>query len=326
LTDARPRVFVAGRLPGHVLQPLYERCEVAVYDGPGLISREELLARIGDADAVIGSAMVPLDAGVLEAAPRLRVISNIGVGYDNVDLAAAGRRGIVVTNTPGILSDAVAELTIALMLQLARRIREGERLVREGRWDPANAPVPLGNDLKGKTLALIGIGRIGVAVARRALAFDMRVVFYDVRPDAPAPPGTERLPGLLDAMAQGDFVSVHINLTPDSQQLIGRAELAAMKPSAYFLNTSRGAVVDQAALYEALKEGRIAGAALDVLEQEPPRPDEPLLTLPNVIITPHIGTATRETRTAMMELAVRNLLACLAGEACENIVNPQHAP
>jgi len=319
--QGRPRVYVASRLPERFLAPLHERCDVSVYQGAGPVSREELIRRVRDIDGLLGSAILPVDAQVLEAAQRLRVISNIGVGYDNVDLARASEKGILVTNTPEILSDAVAELTMGLMLQLSRRLRESEQVVREGRWDPAGAAVPFGEDLKGKTLTIIGMGRIGRQVARRALAFDMRVIYHDVRADAPAPPGVSRAADLEDALRQADFVTLHPNLTAESVRLIGARELALMKPTAYLINTSRGPIVDQAALYEALVTGRIAGAALDVLETEPPPPDEPLLSLPNVVITPHIGTATRETRSAMIELAVRNLLACLFGEPCEYVVN-----
>jgi glyoxylate reductase len=319
--QGRPKVYVAARLAERFLAPLLERCEVSVYQGASPVPRDELLRQVRDVDGLLGSAMLPLDAQVLDAALRLRVVSNIGVGYDNVDLARATEKGVLVTNTPGILSEAVAELTIALMLQLSRRLCESERVVREGRWDPSGAAVPFGEDLKGKTLAIIGLGRIGCQVARRALAFDMRVIYHDVRPDVEAPPGLNRATGLDEALREADFLTLHANLTPQSARFMGARELALMKATAYLINTSRGAVVDQAALYEALKAGRIAGAALDVLETEPPPADEPLLSLPNVIITPHIGTATRETRSAMIELAVRNLLACLAGEPCDCIVN-----
>ncbi len=321
MAQGRSKVYVAALLPQRFLAPLLKRCDLTAYEGSGQVPRDELLRRVCDVEGLLGPSVLPVDAQVLEAAEHLRVVSNIGVGYDNVDLSRATQEGVLVTNTPGILSDAVAELTMALMLQLSRRLRESEQFVREGRWDPSGAAVPMGVDLKGKTLAIIGLGRIGAQVARRALAFDMRVVYHDVRADVEAPPGVSRAVGLEDALREADFVTLHANLTPQSAHLIGARELAMMKPAAFLINTSRGPIVDQAALCEALKAGRIAGAALDVLEKEPPPPDEPLLTLPNVIITPHIGTATRETRSAMIELAVGNLLACLAGEPCEYVVN-----
>ncbi|MBI2913505.1 MAG: D-glycerate dehydrogenase [Chloroflexi bacterium] len=317
----KPKVYVAARLPEHFLAPLLERCQVTAYEGRGQVPRQELASQAREVEGLLAPSSLAIDTGVLEAAQRLRILSNIGVGYDNVDLEQATRKGVLVTNTPGILSDAVAELTMGLLLQLSRRLPEAEQVVREGRWDASGAVAPFGTDLRGKTLAVIGLGRIGREVARRALAFDMRVIYHDARADVPSPPGVGRAADLEDALRQADFLTLHTNLTPGSAHLIGARELALMKPAAYLINTSRGAIVDQAALFEALKTGRIAGAALDVLEQEPPAPDEPLLSLANVIITPHIGTATRETRSAMIELAVRNLLACLAGEPCENIVN-----
>jgi lactate dehydrogenase-like 2-hydroxyacid dehydrogenase len=298
-----------------------ERCEVTVYRGAGPVSRTELSEQLREAEGLLGSAVLPLDAAVLESAPRLRAVSNIGVGYDNVDLECASRRGILVANTPGILSDAVAELTIGLMLTLARRLPESMAVVTEGRWDRAGAAIPMGVDLKGKTLAIVGMGRIGRRVAQRALAFGMRVVYYDVAGVASPLSGASAAGSLEAALRGADFVSLHTNLTPTSRHLIGARELAMMKPEAYLVNTSRGAIVDQSALYGALKEGRIAGAALDVLEEEPPAADEPLLRLANVVITPHIGTATIETRGAMVELAVRNLIACLFDEPCECVVN-----
>ncbi len=303
------------------MEPLLARCDVAVYGGRGQVPRDELVRSLAEAEGLLATAVLPLGAEVLEAAPNLRAISNIGVGYDNVGLECATRRGIRVTNTPGILSDAVAELSMALMLMLARRLPEAQRFVDERRWGQPGASAPMGTDLKGKTLAIIGMGRIGCEVAQRALAFGMRIVYYDVSPSATAPSGVMQVSSLDEALARGDFVSLHTNLTPQSEHLIGARELALMKPAAYLINTSRGGVVDQTALYEALRAGRIAGAALDVLGEEPPPAEEPLLTLANVVITPHIGTATRETRSAMIELAVRNLIACLSDEPCDCIVN-----
>jgi lactate dehydrogenase-like 2-hydroxyacid dehydrogenase len=317
----RPAVFVAAPLPKRYMAPLEERCQVTVYHGAGPVSRTELSEQLREAEGLLGPAVLPLDAAVLESALRLRAVSNIGVGYDNVDLDCANRRGILVANTPGILSDAVAELTIGLMLTLARRLRESMAVVIEGRWDRAGAAIPMGVDLKGKTLAIVGMGRIGRQVAQRALAFGMRVVYFDVAGMADGMNGASAASSLEAALRRADFVSLHTNLTPGSRHLIGARELAMMKPEAYLVNTSRGAIVDQSALYEALKEGRIAGAALDVLEEEPPAADEPLLRLANVVITPHIGTATIETRGAMVELAVRNLIACLFDEPCECVVN-----
>jgi phosphoglycerate dehydrogenase-like enzyme len=315
----RIRVFVAFPLPEEIIAPL-DGYDVAV-NRSGPLPRDGLLEAVREIEGYLGPASLPLPNEAIAAAPKLRVISNFGVGYDNVDLAYTRSRGIAVCNTPGVLSAAVAELTFALMLQLSRGLPEAVAMVREGRWVRGAAPLPLGSDLAGKTLAIIGMGRIGCEVAARAHAFGMRVIYHDVRPDCPVPTGIASAVTFDEALRDGDFVSLHTNLTDESRHYIGAAELAAMKPTAYLVNTARGPIVDQRALYAALKNNRIAGAALDVLEEEPPSPDERLLTLPNVVITPHIGSATRETRAAMGRLSVQNLLDVLEGRPCANIVN-----
>jgi len=320
MTPDRPRVLVSLPLSDDQLAPLADY-EIIRRTAAGPIQHKELMEMIAGAAGHLGSAVLAIPNEVIDAAPRLRVISNFGVGFDNVDLSYARQRGIDVCNTPGVLSDAVADLTLGLILQLARGLGEAQAMVRQGRWVKGAHPLPLGSDLKEKTLTILGMGRIGVEVARRAQAFGMRVLFYDLRGDCEAPPGADCAPTLDDALREADFLSLHTNLTPDSYHLIGAPQLAAMKPTAYLLNTARGPIVDQQALYEALKEGLIAGAALDVLEVEPPPDDEPLLTLPNVIISPHIGSATVETRDAMARLAVQNLADVLAGRPCANIVN-----
>ncbi|MBI1885125.1 MAG: D-glycerate dehydrogenase [Chloroflexi bacterium] len=321
--SSRPKVYVATRLPRQFLDQLAASCDCDCFQGFGPVPRPELLERLAEVEGLLCGATLPVDGEVIDAAKRLRVVSNIGVGFDNVDLGRATERGIAVTNTPDVLSDAVADLTMALILALARRLRESEQVVREGRWDASGVNVPMGSDLGGKTLAIIGMGRIGKAVAQRAAAFAMRLVYYDVRPEAKPKVRARRCGSLDEALALGDFVTIHVNLTPETHHLIGANQVAAMKPTAYLVNTSRGQVVDQSALSEALRQGRLAGAALDVLEQEPPDPSEPLLALPSVIITPHAGTATRETRLAMVQLAIRNLIDCLCGEGSPCIVNPE---
>jgi glyoxylate reductase len=320
MSSARPKVYVTHRLADVVLAPLRREFDVTVFDGDGLVSRAELLRSLADIDGLLGRATI--DAELLSAAPRLRVVSNIAVGYDNVDLDGATKRGVLITNTPGVLSDAVADLTLALILQLSRRLPEAVRFVREERWGRPGETLDFGVDLNGKTLSIVGMGRIGIVVAQRALAFGMRIVYFDTRGEVQTGLPAEYAASLTDALALADFVSLHTNLTPESRHLIGEAELARMKSTAYLINTARGSIVDQPALCRALAEGQIAGAALDVLEEEPPAPDDPILGLPNVIILPHIGSATRETRTAMAELAVSNLIACLKGEPCPNVVNP----
>lgn len=317
----KPRVFVAVPVADHLMQAITARCDVSTHPGPGRITPYELIGSIASAEGVLATPQIPFPADVIDAAPHLRVIANIGVGYDNVDLPRATARGIAVANTPGVLSDAVADLVMGMLITVARRIPENERILREGRWRPGVA-LPLGSDLKDKTLAVVGYGRIGQEVASRALAFKMRVLYFDARREMECPPGVNCATSLDAALREADFVSLHVDLNDGSRRLLGARELALMKPSAILINTSRGGVVDQQALCEALAHKRIAAAALDVLEQEPPDPADPILRFDNVYLLPHIGSATVETRAAMAELAVQNLLACLFDEPCACIVNP----
>jgi glyoxylate reductase len=256
-----------------------------------------------------------IDAAQLDAAPGLRVVANIAVGFDNIDLAAARARGIVVTNTPDVLTEATADLTWGLILAAMRRIGEGERLVRRGGWSGWALDFMLGTDLRGKQLGIVGFGRIGRAVASRAAAFGMRVAFTTVDDDAAAGPGADGLwtrLGLDELLTGSDVVSLHVPLTASTRHLIDQRAILRMKRRAYLVNTSRGPVVDEAALAWALGEGLIAGAALDVFEEEP-RVHPDLLSLENVVLVPHLGSATIETRTAMADLAARNVLAVLSG-------------
>ncbi|MEX1254574.1 MAG: D-glycerate dehydrogenase [Dehalococcoidia bacterium] len=319
---AKPRVFVALRWPVEALARIDAECEMQRYEGPGgQAPKEALIAALGDVEGLMGSAQLPVDAEVLAAAPRLRVVSNFGVGFDNIDVAAATDQGILVCNTPGVLTDAVADLTLGLVIDLARKVVEAERIVREGNWAAGRGI--MGNDLRGKTLGIVGFGRIGRAVAQRARAFGMQMRFHDVFDDPGADFADCAYRSLDDLLREADFVTLHVNLTDETEKLIGARELALMKPAAYLINTARGPVVDQTALTEALREGRIAGVALDVLEREPPADDDPILSLPNAVILPHIGSATRETRQAMLDLAIDNLLTALRGETPKAVVNPE---
>ncbi len=320
--EQRPLAFLALRVAPETLARIEAECRVERYEGASLPSKQDLLSALGEVEGLLGSAMLPIDAEVLASAPRLRVVSNFGVGFDNVDVAAATERGIVVCNTPGVLSDAVADLTMALVLSLARRLLEAERFVREGRWRPGQ-PMALGADVRGRTLGIVGLGRVGREVARRAHAFGMQVCFSDLFQEAGKEEGPLNYRELDDLLRESDFVTLHVNLTDETRGLIGARELGLMKPTAYLINTARGQIVDQAALVAALSEERIAGAALDVLEREPPAPDDPILQLPNVLVLPHIGSATTETRRAMLDLAVENLLVGLRGEAPPCVVNPE---
>jgi phosphoglycerate dehydrogenase-like enzyme len=290
---------MAEQLPGHDLTILPE----ARYDPAGF------RGAMADAEGVVVNSNVTVDEDVMAGAPRLRVISTMSVGLDHIDLDAAKGRAIVVTFTP-VLSDAVADVTVALLIMLSRCIPAGIRYVAGGGWGDAD----LGGDLADKELLLVGFGRIGHAVAARALAMSMRVHYVDVRDGIPPIAGVERARSLGEGLTRADFVSLHVDLNQRTRHLMGSSEFAAMKRTAFFVNTSRGGVVDQEALVRALTEGSIAGAGLDVLEDEPPKPDDPILHAPNTIILPHIGSATTETRAAMARCAVDNLLKGLRRE------------
>jgi lactate dehydrogenase-like 2-hydroxyacid dehydrogenase len=266
---------------------------------------------VAEAEGLLSLLTDTVDAELIAAAPRLRAISNYAVGTDNVDLDAATARGIQVGNTPDVLTDSTADLAVALMLAIARRLPEGERAVREGEWTTWSPDWMLGRDLHGATVGIVGGGRIGSAVARRLEGFGCRTLIS----------GRAGPVALEELLGESDFVSLHVPLTQETRGLIGEPELTRMKPSAYLVNTARGPIVDQAALAKALGEGWIAGAALDVTDPEPLPPDDPLLAAPNLLVIPHLGSATHRTREAMADLAVDNLLAGLAGEPMPHCVN-----
>ena len=295
------RCFVTRRLPGHALARLAGEHEVDVWPQRLPPPPDELRARVVEAEGLLCLLTDRVDGELLDAAPRLRVVSNLAVGADNVDLEAARARGIRVGYTPDVLTETTADLAFGLILAIARRLPEGIEAVRRGEWLTWEPDWLLGRDVHGATLTIVGLGRIGRAVARRAEGFGMRVL--------PAGRGQS----LDDALARADYVSLHVPLTPDNRHLIGERELRRMQPSAYLINTARGGVVDQDALIRALREGWIAGAALDVTDPEPLPPDHPLLACPNLVVLPHLGSATHTARERMAELAVDNLLAGLAG-------------
>jgi glyoxylate reductase len=297
---------VTRRLPSSVLARLEEACEVELHDGQGAMPHEALTAAIAGKQALVSMVTDTVDAAVIEAGTDLRVVANAAVGYNNVDVAAARARGIVVTNTPDVLTDATADFTWALILGITRRLGEGERLVRSGNWTGWAFDQLLGSSLQGKQLGVIGWGRIGRAVAARAAAFGMTVACAS-RSNAAGSMPLDRL------LSTSDVVSIHVPLTDGTRHLIDQPALARMKRTAYLVNTSRGPVVDEKALAWALRSRLIAGAALDVYEREPAI-EPALLALDNVLLAPHLGSATTETRTAMADLAVRNVLAVLAGE------------
>ena len=304
-------VLVTRRLPSSVLDKLRAVADVDVYVGEGSMPPEELRARLGDKDALVCLLTDRVDRQVLDGAPRLRVVANVAVGYNNIDVAAARVRGIVVTNTPDVLTDSVADFTWALILALTRRLAEGERLLRRGEWKGWALDFMLGSELRGKQLGLVGLGRIGRAVAARAPAFGMRVT-YASRSDT-AFAGGERL-SLDRLLNTSDVVSLHVPLTSETRHLIDKRALARMKRSAYLVNTARGPVVDEEALAWALGQHLLAGAALDVYENEPAVHSD-LLRLENVLLVPHMASGTTETRTAMADLAVANVIGVLGGRS-----------
>jgi glyoxylate reductase len=304
---SKPKVLLTRRIPSSALAALDAACDLDRNDGDQL-SSAELQARLADKEGVVCLMTDAMTAEVMDAAPRLKVIANVAVGYNNIDVAAAQSRGIVVTNTPEVLTEATADFAWALIMDITRRVSEGDRLIRRGAWKGWALDFMLGNELRGKTLGIIGFGRIGQAVAARAAAFGMRIIHSDVQ----AAPGSGAVP-VDRLLATADIVTIHVPLTTETRHLINQAALARMKRSAYLINTSRGSVVDETALAWALKNRIISGAALDVYEAEPAvHPD--LLTLENVVLAPHLGSATTETRTVMADLAVRNVIAVLTGQ------------
>jgi glyoxylate reductase len=304
-----PKILITRRLPSAVLSKLEAAAEIDLYTGDGAIPAEELRARIADKDALISLLTDAVDRSVVDAGPSLKVIANVAVGYNNIDIPYALSRGVVVTHTPDVLTESVADFTWALILAITRRLAEGERVVRRGAWKGWALDFMLGTELRGKQLGLVGVGRIGRAVAARAAAFGMRVAFtevFETTVDGAEAMSFDRL------LTTSDVISLHVPLTPETRHLIDKRTLARMKRSAFLINTARGPVVDEAALAWALQQHLIAGAALDVFENEPAvHPD--LLTLENVLLVPHLASGTTETRTAMAELAADNVLAVLQG-------------
>jgi glyoxylate reductase len=306
-TPIRPSVLLTRRVPSGILEKLEGACDVEVQESA--LTAEQLRERVRDKAGLICVLTDRVDEALLDAAPGLRVVANIAVGYDNIDVRAAAQRGVTVTNTPDVLTEATAELTWALILSAARRLGEGERLVRRGGWKGWAIDFMLGTELRGKQLGIIGRGRIGRAVAARAPAFGMTAVF------------AKQDMSIDELLISSDVVSINTSLRPDTRHLIDRRALMRMKRSAILVNTARGPVIDEEALAWALGERLIAAAALDVYEREP-IVHEALLTMENVVLAPHLGSATRETRTAMIDLAVSNVIEVLSGRPPRTPVSP----
>lgn len=318
----RPKVFITRQLPQPALDLILPACEAEVWLDELPPPRHVLMDKVREADGLLCLLTDQIDAPLMDKAPRLKVISNCAVGYDNIDVPAATQRGIAVGNTPGVLTETTADFAFALLLAAARRVVEGERYTRAGQWKTWGLTVLLGHDVFGATLGLIGLGRIGTAVAKRARGFEMRVLYSDLqrRPEIEAQLGITYA-DLDTLVSQADFISIHTPLTDTTRHLVNADLLRKMKKTAILVNTARGPVVDQAALYVALRDGIIAGAALDVTDPEPLPPDDPLLTLDNCIITPHIASASVVTRTKVAVMAAHNLLAGVRGEPLPNPVN-----
>jgi glyoxylate reductase len=304
------KVFVTRRLPGGALDRLAAVHEVEVWPEQLPPGKDELLARAAELDGLLALLTDPVDAELIAAARRLKAISNYAVGVDNIDLEAAAARGIPVGNTPGVLTDTTADLAVALMLGISRHVAEGDAYVRRGEWRTWEPGLLLGHDLHGSTVGIVGFGRIGRAVGRRLEGFGCEVLHTNRSGGVP----------LEELLERSDFVSLHAPLTPETRGLIGEDALARMKPTAYLVNTARGPIVDTDALRHALHAGRIAGAALDVTDPEPLPGDHPLLDAPNLVVLPHLGSATEATRARMADMAVANLLAGLAGEPMPHAV------
>jgi glyoxylate reductase len=306
---ARPAILVTRKLPASVITKLEAVGDVDVYSGETAMTPAELRERVAGKSALVSMLTEQIDRPVIDAGAALKVIANVAVGYNNIDVPYARTRGVTVTNTPDVLTESVADFTWALILGITRRLSEGERIVRRGEWRGWAFDFLLGTELRGKQLGLVGVGRIGRAVAARAAAFGVRVAYTARRDGQLAGAESMSLDRLLNT---SDIVSLHVPLTPETRHLIDKKALTRMKRSAYLINTARGPVIDEAALAWALQQRLIAGAALDVYEQEPVvHPD--LLPLENVMLVPHLGSGTTETRTAMADLAAQNAIAVLTG-------------
>jgi glyoxylate reductase len=311
----KPKVYVTRHLPAAAREALEEACKVTIWDEEFPPPYEVIVQNVADKDGLVCLLTDRIDANLMDAAPNLKVIAQVAVGFDNIDVSAAAERGIAIGNTPGVLTEATADFTFALLLAAARRIGEAYDYVRDGKWQTWGLTLFLGQEVYGATLGIVGMGRIGQAVAKRARGFDMNVLYHNRSraPEVEAQLGVEYR-DFDRLLRESDYLSLHVNLTEETRGLVDARALALMKPTAILINTARGPVVDSDALYEALKEGKIAYAALDVTDPEPLPADHKLLTLPNCLVAPHIASATVASRTLMAQMAVRNCIAGVRGE------------
>lgn len=317
----KPKIFITRKIPSSAVDKLKLACEVEMWDEEDIpVPRDVLERKVRDVEGLLCLLTEAIDQSLLEQAPHLKVVSNMAVGYNNIDVAEAGSRAIMVTNTPGVLTETTADLTFALLMAASRRVVEASQYLRNGEWKTWSPMQMTGQDIYGSTMGIIGMGRIGQALAKRAKGFDMRVLYYNRSRKPEHEDGIEYAE--LDALlAQSDFVCVMTPLSDETYHLIGKRKLELMKSTAVLINTARGGIVDEEALYDALTLGKIWAAGLDVFEQEPIRMAHPLLKLPNVVALPHIGSASIRTRTLMAELAADNLIRGLRGQRPEHLVN-----
>jgi glyoxylate reductase len=320
----KPKVYVTRLLPKPAMDKINTYCETKIWEGELPPPRNVIIENLTDVNGLVCLLTDKVDAELMDKGPKLKVISNYAVGFDNIDVDAATKRSIIVTNTPEVLTETTADFAFALMMSAARRVVEGDKIVRAAKWKTWGPMILLGQDVYGATLGIIGLGRIGAAVARRAKGFGMKIIYYDVirQPQSEKELGIEYV-DLARVLAESDFITMHTSLTKETFHLIGTEQFRRMKPNCILINTSRGPIIDNMALYEALRNKTIAYAALDVTEPEPITEDHPLLRLDNIIIAPHIASASVATRTRMGMMAADNLIAGLKGEMPPNPVNPE---
>jgi len=319
----KPKIYVTRKLPERGLQIIRKHFDMEVWPEYAPPPKKTIIEKAKNVDALATLLSDKIDAEVFNAAPRLKIVSQLAVGFDNIDIPEATKRGIYVTNTPEVLTDTTADFAWALLMALARRVIEADKYVRTGQWKVGWHPdMMTGRDIYNATIGVVGAGRIGYAVAKRATGFSMKILFYDVvpRPEIEKDFGAKKV-DLDTLLKESDFVSIHVPLMKETQHLINEQKLKLMKKTAYLINNSRGPVVDEKALYKALKEGWIAGAGLDVFEQEPTPADNPLLKLDNVAVAPHISSASIETRSKMGEMVAENLVAFFEGKKPPNLLN-----
>jgi glyoxylate reductase len=323
MEDMQPKVYITRRIPESGIKLLQESCDVEIWDSDDVVPRDVFLKAISDKDAVLCLLTDKVDAETMDVAKSVKIFANMAVGFDNIDVEECTKRGVMASNTPGVLTDTTADFAFTLLMAAARRIREGHEFIQAGKWETWGPLLLMGQDIHHATLGLIGLGRIGTEMARRGQGFSMRVIYNDVvrREDLEQELGLEYA-DFDTVLRESDFVSMHVPYMPATHHLISTEQLAMMKQSAVLINTARGPIVDPQALYTALKSGEIWAAGLDVTDPEPIPMDDPLLTLDNCLIAPHIASASFNTRSDMSELAANNILAALSGERPPTILNP----